>query len=212
MGALFHKRWVLFALASSLGACAGPRVVDRFESGSENIELLELPDGKGPILRLGGKTEFPVANYANAHIEALWKLQGYALVLINGKTADCPSSFMLAVVKGNEARPEPLGLCGDSFSFELNRDRLLAKASNQRASTTWVFQNGVLQGPIEAAAPVPKPRPSRHSAEPRSGEAALRVSTPVGDDVVPPAIGVGPMPSEAKRRVELFHSQNDKTH
>lgn len=146
--------------------------------------------------------------------------------------AACPSRPLLLLAKESQASLRPLGKCEERFGYALQGEVLTIRQLYVRDPMIWTFRDGGLSGPATqssltrrgrpGAAPVPE-----RAADPAAGEvnggrdsggtdgrgpeagdrdpaAPPPVSRPVGEDVIPPPVGGGPLPQPAPRPARLF--------
>ena len=193
----------ILTLLCLLTACAGPRMVSRFETRSTRIELQELPDSKGFNLQVG-EASVPLTAYNTVHIDGAWDIQDHSLILIRGSRTECPLSYVLVSARASQTSTTRLGGCGESYNVELSDGRLIAKSAGDRDQISWIFQNGSLTGPFEVRPPPKRRTPLRPIAG-RYGPTTLpAISKPVGDEVIPPTVGGGSLPSGTGPQINVF--------
>ncbi len=184
-------------------------------------------------IQVGQAAPIPLPGHNSARIEAAWVVGDHRLALITGSGKECPRQETLLVAQGTAAQLRPLGRCLERFMFTLAGEQWTARLissrpPNPRDPPNWVFQNGSLSG---GPPQLPGPRRGRTTQPDRPGETdrapdAERgtdtgtdaahpampadpaqtppISRPVGDDVVPPPVGGGPLPGRQAPSPRLF--------
>jgi hypothetical protein len=141
----------------------------------------------------------------------------------------CPSRPHLLVARETQASIRALGKCDDRFTFTWAADQWTARQVNARDPMVWNFRDGVLSGPVAQSSLTRRGRGSlpERAPEAPAGEMAGRdgagaaspavpaemgrdpaapppESQPVGEDVIPPPVGGGPLPRQSPRPPRLF--------
>ena len=185
-------------------------------------------------IQVGRAMPLPLRGHISARIEAVWVVGNHRLALISGATADCPHQETLLIAQEETGQLRPLGKCEDRYAATLAGESWSARLITGRLTmprdpTAWIFQNGSISGGAQPTLgtrrrPSQAERPSEAergpdaerephlaapetSASPQAAPAAPApppISRPVGDDVVPPPIGAGPLPGQSRPSPRLF--------
>jgi hypothetical protein len=227
-------RAALFSLIlpAALAGCGGvPAVKDVVQLSAPRVAVLQTTDAHGDsstlAIQLGDTPPLPLRGYAAARIEAAWIVGNHRLILLAGSTRECPRQETLLVAQGDRGQLRPLGNCQDRFAYNIADGQWSARQLNVRDPANFTFKDGNLTGPVlQSAMNVRRGRPTqpdrpaepalpaeagvqpadaqRDSPVPRNPVETPPVSRPVGDDVVPPPVGAGPLPGGAAPPPRVF--------
>lgn len=197
-----------------LAGCAVPEVKGLVHMPGTRIAVQALPEGGGHEVVVGESLRLALAEHRAARIEGVWAVGAHRLAVIDGATAACPARPYLVVAREAEGSLRPLGRCGDKFAFNWSAEQFTARQVNARDPMVWSFRDGVLSGPVAQSVLNRRGRPAvperpAEAGEPNGREvtpqrdpiAVPPISRPVGEDVIPPPVGGGPLPSRPPPRV-----------
>jgi hypothetical protein len=182
---------VLCCVTALMAACARQEPIATLQTKTGTISLLHLRDGGGFVVNVSPHTVLPLSSYTSARIESTWDTASGRLIVIAGAGKNCPERHSLVVVTAAAAKIVPMGECGGTYNFLQGGETITIRQSNAREVKLWIFTHGSLHGPtLEHAHTVP----SRHVAQARPVDNANSptmpppISTPVGDEVIPPPV------------------------
>lgn len=224
---------VLTAAPAMLAGCAMPDTKGLIQMPGSRIAVRQLPDAAGYEVVVGETTKLPLPGQLDAHIDGMWTVGASRLVVIDGPQKGeaagkpCAARPLLLVARENQASVRALGKCEDRFAYGWTGDQWTARQVHARDPMVWSFRDGVLSGPVaqsllnrrgRAAAPTPERATEVPAVEPVAREGASPgpaeggrdpavpppVSRPVGEDVIPPPVGGGPLPNQSPRPPRMF--------
>lgn len=180
---------IMLCCMGMLASCATPRTIATFQTESGTVSLRQSSGSGAYFVGVSPHTVLPLGGYVTARIESMWSTPHGNLAILSGSTTDCALHYSLIVMTTETAKLEPIGDCGGTYSFT-QRDGVFAiTQSDTRERKSWLFKDGLLQGPfIQPLSVTRRPlrkkmeRPNEQSADPM---ALPSVSAPVGDEVIP---------------------------
>jgi hypothetical protein len=224
----------LMAGPAMLAGCAMSDTKGLIQMPGSRIALQQLPNAAGYEVVVGDGTRLPLPAQLDARIEAMWTVGATRLAVIDGpqrgerEGQPCVSRPLLLLAREGHASIRALGRCGDRFSYTWSGEQWSARQTNARDPMLWSFRDGTLYGPVaqsvlnrrgrapaaaqERAVEAPAAEPAARDGTPQAmpGEgmrdpaAPPPVSRPVGEDVIPPPVGGGPLPGPSPRPPRLF--------
>jgi len=182
---------MLCCASAMLAACTNQGTVAAFLTGSQTIALQQERNGSGYYVSVSPKTKLPLDGYISATIASIWDTPSARLIVVTGASADCPHRYALIMATTSDASLQPIGECGEAYSFAQEGDEFAIRQSDARNGKSWIFKDGVLRGPIVQRSPVRKAKArSASTAEGSTNPMAPpSVSLPVGDEVIPSPVG-----------------------
>lgn len=205
----------LAGVAFLLAGCATPEVKDIVQLGAPHIELLLAPR-ESFALRVGKAPALPMTDYTSVRVEGAWVVGAHRLVLLQGATKQCRQLQTLVTVTedttaAQPASARPLGGCEERFTITWTGEQLTARQIGARDPALWSFRNGTLNGPVPLSTLIGRRgrgATALGAGSSNSGSGPMidapdmvppppivpPVSRPVGEDVIPPPVGGGPLP------------------
>lgn len=174
-----------------LSACAHQDLVAAFRTQTGAIAL-RLQEKGGYFVEIGPHTELPLEGYATAQLESIWMAPSATLVVISGRTTDCPLRYSLVVAKVDGASITPIGDCGETYNFAQDGRIFVIRQVDAPEQRVWIFENGSLRGPMLVKAHIARHPLRAAPANPpnNAGNPMLppQISVPVGNEVIPPPV------------------------
>jgi len=217
-----NKRWLCttsaalagLAVPMLLAGCSIQEKGDVVSMAPDHLALLRTADAGGTptsyAVQAGTSSPLPLPDHVAARITGAWALGTHRLAVITGATKECQYLETLVVIEGRKAQLRQLGKCQDRFAFWNTANQWTARQSNTRDPVLWSFLHGNLSGPTLLSATASRSgRPDGASRATETGSmpnaiSPPTVSSPVGDDVVPPPVGAGPLPGRSSPSPRVF--------